>query len=208
MPSVPPPSGRPDLTMAIRQAMNAYRDGRLDDAALACATVISWGFRTFRRAPPRRRGEARPGRRCRSGEAPHRGGQAQGAVSSRRRTTSAAPCMEPGTMSPPWRSTSGRCRSGRPIRRPTTVSAMRSARSDGWRRRCRAISARCRIGRIMARPSTARGAGAAGPLRPRRGGAGKLHRGPRRRSRLCRSAFQSRQCPACARPPSTRAGEL
>ena len=28
--------------MAIRQAMNAYRDGRLDDAALACATVISW----------------------------------------------------------------------------------------------------------------------------------------------------------------------
>jgi protein O-GlcNAc transferase len=28
--------------MAIRQAMNAYRDGRLDDAAQACATVISW----------------------------------------------------------------------------------------------------------------------------------------------------------------------
>jgi hypothetical protein len=34
--------GRPDLTVALRQAMQAYRSGRLDEAAKACATVISW----------------------------------------------------------------------------------------------------------------------------------------------------------------------
>jgi len=42
MASVTPHTGRPDLTIAVRQAMQAYRDGRLDDAAQACATVISW----------------------------------------------------------------------------------------------------------------------------------------------------------------------
>jgi protein O-GlcNAc transferase len=42
MASVTPHTGRPDLTIAVRQAMEAYRDGRLDDAAQACATVISW----------------------------------------------------------------------------------------------------------------------------------------------------------------------
>ncbi len=42
MASVTPQTGRPDLTVALRQAAQAYRDGRLDDAAQACATVISW----------------------------------------------------------------------------------------------------------------------------------------------------------------------
>jgi predicted O-linked N-acetylglucosamine transferase (SPINDLY family) len=42
MASVTPHTGRPDLTIAVRQAMQAYRDGRLDEAAQACATVISW----------------------------------------------------------------------------------------------------------------------------------------------------------------------
>ena len=47
MASVPPHTGRPDLTMALRQAMNAYRGGRLEEAAQACATVISWDSGNF-----------------------------------------------------------------------------------------------------------------------------------------------------------------
>jgi len=42
MANVTPHTGRPDLTVALRQAMQAYRGGRLDEAAQACATVISW----------------------------------------------------------------------------------------------------------------------------------------------------------------------
>jgi len=42
MANVTPHTGRPDLTVALRQAMQAYRNGRLDEAAQACATVISW----------------------------------------------------------------------------------------------------------------------------------------------------------------------
>jgi protein O-GlcNAc transferase len=47
MPSVTPHFDRPDLSTAVRQAMEAYREGRLDDAAQACATAISWDSGNF-----------------------------------------------------------------------------------------------------------------------------------------------------------------
>jgi protein O-GlcNAc transferase len=41
MPSAPQHSDRPDLTTAVLVAMEAYREGRLDEAAQACAAAIS-----------------------------------------------------------------------------------------------------------------------------------------------------------------------
>ena len=127
--------------MAIRQAMNAYRDSRLDDAAQACATVISWDSRTFRRAPLA--GVVR----FAQGDAPEAVRLLTEAVKLKARSPEAANDLgralhgtgdHVAAMAQHERALSLR----RPIRRHSTASAMHSARSDGWRRRCRAISAR------------------------------------------------------------------
>lgn len=47
MPSVPQQTDRPDPATAVGQAMEAFQDGRLDEAAKACATAISLNSRHF-----------------------------------------------------------------------------------------------------------------------------------------------------------------